>query len=146
MTRAWCGVVVAGLLAVGLTGCDSPIRSDELDGAVGTTFTHLYALSLRQRELPVDEPNLHTVARCLRDNADSPRSGPGNDWICNITWRTPNATTAGATYSLTVRPDGCFTADGDGPADLVGSQTLVDAAGTTVLNPLWAFDGCLVLR
>lgn len=141
------GLTVAGA-AVALTaaGCDSPIHATALNEAVRTAFTHLYVATLRQRDQPVHEADLHTAVACLRDNADTPRSGPGNDWVCNVTWRTPAATSAGATYSVTVRPDGCFTADGDGPADLVGSQTLVDASGTTVLNLLWAFDGCLALR
>jgi ABC-2 type transport system permease protein len=135
--------MVVGLAA---TGCRSPIRALSLDDGVRTIFTHLYALNQRERKLPVDESDMHTRVTCLRDNPDTPRSGPGDDWVCNIVWRTPQATSAGATYSVTVRPDGCFTADGDGPADLVGSQTLVDAEGATVLNPLWAFDGCLPLQ
>lgn len=142
----WAAAIGVVVLAGTLSGCESPIHATALEGSMETTFTHLYALTLRQRDLPVDETDLNTAATCRRDNADSPLAGPGNDWICNLTWRTPAATTAGATYSVTMRPDGCFTADGDGPADLVGSQTLVDATGETVVNVLWALDGCLVLR
>ncbi len=145
MRRLVGALSLAAVGAVALSGCQSPIHATALDEAMRTSFTHLYALNQRQRELPVDESKLNTAVRCLRDNTQSPRSGPGDDWLCNITWRTPAATSAGATYSVTVRPDGCFTADGDGPADLVGSQTIVDGSGTTVLNPLWAFDGCLPL-
>ena len=133
----------AALLGVALTGCRSPIRADGLDQSMGSVFTHLYALNQRQRALPVDQADLHTKVTCLRDNVAAPSSGPGDDWVCNIVWRTAQATSAGATYTVTVHAAGCFTADGDGPADLVGSPTLVDAEGETVVNPLWAFDGCL---
>jgi hypothetical protein len=40
------------------------------------------------------------------------------------------------------RINGCYTADGDGPADLNGQQMIVAADGATVTNPLWEFDGC----
>lgn len=83
-SRTTRGIAGAAVLA-SLVGCESAIHAAALDEAVRTTFTHLYALNLRQRDLPVDEADLNTVARCLRDNADSPMSGPGNDWICNIT-------------------------------------------------------------
>ncbi len=56
------------------------------------------------------------------------------------------ATTGSAAYSLDVHADGCFSADGDGPVDLNGAATLVDADGATVVNPLWAFDGCFPLQ
>ncbi len=133
------------LVVIVLSGCRSPIQAAGLDAAVRVTFTRLYALDQRQRGLPVHEADLHTAVSCARDNGAQPRSGPGDDWLCNVTWRTPAATSAGATYSVTVHADGCYTADGDGPADLVGSQSLVDADGTTVVNPLRAFDGCLAL-
>lgn len=132
-------------LALAVSACRSPIRSTGLADAVQVTFTRLYVLDQRQRGLPVDETNLHTRVTCGRDNPDQPHAGPADDWLCNIVWRTNAATSAGATYTVTVRADGCYTADGDGPVDLVGSQTLVDADGSTVLNPLWAFDGCLDL-
>jgi hypothetical protein len=143
--RRLAAIVLAVSIGLAVSGCRSPIQATGLDAAMRTTFTHLYSLNQNQRDLPVDEAALHTRATCLRTNG-SPRSGPGDDWVCNIVWRTPQATTAGATYSVTVRADGCFTADGDGPVDLVGSPTLVDAQGKTVMNPLWAFDGCLPLE
>lgn len=65
--------------------------------------------------------------------------------MCDLTWRTRPATTGRATYSLSVRADGCFTADGDGPVDVNGTKTIVGRDGVTVLNPLWAFDGCFPL-
>lgn len=146
MSRRAIGLAVAGgLLVLAGTGCSSSIRSAALSEAVAVEFTHLYTLNQRERAYPIDATTLHTTARCRRDNQDSPLAGPGDDWLCNLVWRTPQATSAGATYAVTVRADGCFTADGDGPADLVGSSTLVDAEGETVLNPLWAFDGCLAL-
>ncbi len=129
-----------------LSGCGSSAVTDErVEGAMLTSFSHLFAAQQRQRALPVDESDLHPTARCVRDSPGNRHSGPGEDWVCNLTWRTRSATTGGATYSLTVRADGCFTADGDGPADLNGTKTIVAADGAMVANPLWAFDGCFPL-
>lgn len=137
--------IVAALVPV-VSGCAASAVTDQrLEGAMLTSFSHLFALQQRQRGLPVDEAELNPKARCVRDNPDSRRTGPGEDWVCNLTWRTRAATTGGATYSLTVRADGCFTADGDGPIDLNGTKTIVAVDGETVFNPLWAFDGCFPL-
>jgi ABC-2 type transport system permease protein len=133
-------VAALGLLA----GCASPITDQRVAQAVSTSFSHLYALHQTARQLPFDAATLGTESVCDRSGAPGP-SGPGDDWTCNITWRTAAATTGAATYSLNVRADGCYSADGDGPVDLNGSATLVDADGHTVVNPLWAFDGCFPL-
>jgi len=142
---------LAGLVALAgaagfLTGCgDSAVTDLRVEQAVRTSFDNLYVLQQRQRGLPVDQTRLNTVANCLRDDPDDKRTGPGEDWVCNIKWRTRSATTGAATYSLTVRADGCYTAEGEGPLDLNGTKTVVGVDGETVLNPLWAFDGCFPL-
>lgn len=144
--RSTAAALLATVASAGvLTGCTSPITDTRVAAAVTTSFAHLYVLEQRARQLPVDADRLDTQTVC--DRAASPAAvGPGDDWTCNVTWRTDAGTTGAATYSLNVRADGCYTADGDGPADLNGSATLVDASGQTVVNPLWAFDGCFPLR
>lgn len=144
--KSFARVTGVGALAPLLVGCGaSAVQDQRLEQAMLTSFSHLFALQQRQRGLPVDESKLHPTAKCARDNPDSRHAGPGEDWVCNLTWRTRSATTGGATFSVTVRADGCFTADGDGPVDLNGTKTVVAADGETVLNPLWAFDGCFPL-
>lgn len=134
---------LGSLLLVTLSGCQSSITQARVEKAMVTSFSHLFVLQQRQRGLSVDMANLHTIADCARQNRAS--SGPGDDWVCNIQWRTANATTGGAAYSLSVKPDGCFTADGDGPADLNADATIADVNGDIVVNPLWAFDSCFPL-
>jgi ABC-2 type transport system permease protein len=143
--RFLCTTGLAAALVFSLTGCQSAITADRLEPAVRTSFAKLFVLQQNQRGLTVDEANLNTTADCGRGTADGSSTGPGDDWVCILTWRTKAATTGGAIYSINVKPDGCFTADGDGPADLNGSPTLVDVDGTSVINPLWAFDGCFPL-
>lgn len=133
------------ILALLLTGCASPVTDGRVETAVRDTFSHLYVLQQQQRALPVDARRLNPQVSCDRSAARA-ANGPGDDWTCNITWRTEAGTTGAATYALDVRADGCYRADGDGPIDLNGSATLVDASGNTVINPLWAFDGCFALR
>jgi hypothetical protein len=135
--------ILAVTLLVGLTGCQSAITADRLEPAVRTSFARLFVLQQHQRGLQVDEVNLNPTAHCGRGTATGATTGPGDDWVCNLTWRTKAATTGGAVYSINVKPDGCFTADG--PTDLNGTPTVVDFDGKTVINPLWAFDGCFAL-
>jgi ABC-2 type transport system permease protein len=132
-------------LVFSLTGCSSAITANRLEPAVRTSFAKLFVLQQQQRGLQVDEANLNATAHCGRGTVDGSTSGPGDDWVCNLTWRTRAATTGGAAYSIHVKPDGCYTADGDGPADLNGSPTVVGVDGVAVINPLWAFDGCFPL-
>ena len=149
MTRAARTMTAASLgslLLVSLSGCQSSITQARVEKAMETSFGHLYVLQQQQRGKPVDAAHLHTTADCARQSRTSTDSGPGDDWVCNMEWRTTNATTGGAAYSLSVKPDGCFTADGDGPADLNGDATIADADGEIVVNPLWAFDACFALR
>lgn len=145
MKRLAGSAILAVTLLVGLTGCQSAITADRLEPAVRTSFARLFVLQQHQRGLQVDEVNLNPTAHCGRGTATGATTGPGDDWVCNLTWRTKAATTGGAVYSINVKPDGCFTADGDGPTDLNGTPTVVDFDGKTVINPLWAFDGCFAL-
>lgn len=132
------------LAALTLSSCTSAITDTRVQQAVQTSFGNLYELQQQQRGMVVDSDHLNVRVSCDRGAASAAR-GPGDDWTCNVTWRTVSATTGAAAYSLNVHADGCFTADGDGPADLNGRPTLVDTAGQTVVNPLWAFDSCFPL-
>ncbi|GAA2091904.1 hypothetical protein GCM10009841_00480 [Microlunatus panaciterrae] len=134
------------LLSLWLPGCSSAITEARVEQAMVESFSHLLVLQQRQRGTRLAAADLHPTADCARQNRRGSTSGPGDDWVCNVTWRTPRATTGAAAYSLTVRPDGCFAADGDGPADLNGEPTVVAADGEVVVNPLWAFDGCFPLH
>lgn len=146
--------VIAAATAGGLAGCgQSPITGARVAAAVGPTFSNLYLLQQDQRGHPTTAAAMRTRATCARGGGSmaavsgagsSTGRGAGDDWACTIIFqvRGPQIPEA-ATYALHVRTDGCYRADGDGPADLNGAPTLVDTTGTTVINPLWQFDGCL---
>ncbi len=149
LTGRWRQGVVMAVSVVwvlALTGCSSAITQARVQDAMVESFSHLLIVQQEQRGTQLAAPDLHPTAQCERQNRNAPLAGPGDDWVCNLTWRTANATTGAAGYSLTVRPDGCFAADGDGPADLNGSATITAADGAVVVNPLWAFDGCFPLH
>ncbi|MGO9972486.1 MAG: hypothetical protein ACLP01_06705 [Solirubrobacteraceae bacterium] len=46
---------------------------------------------------------------------------------------------AAITYDVSVKANGCYHAEA--PPGFVGQQTMRAANGTTVINPLFAFDG-----
>lgn len=137
---------VAALAAVTvLAGCSAagPTRA-ELAPAFATTFANLYVLQQAERGSEVVAASLGARARCGRAGGVGAGAGPGQDWRCEVTYdvgreRIP----ALATYSLTVKADGCFSADGDEPAELVAQQSVVRPDGVTVPNPLWQLDGCI---
>ena len=73
-----------------------------------------------------------------RGNSDE---GPGDDWTCTI--RVASGTpgeleTVG--YDVSVESDGCYKATA--PPTFVGQQTMSDAHGHTVVNPLFIIYGC----
>ena len=48
----------------------------------------------------------------------------------------------GVDYTLTVKPNGCYTADG--PPSVIGPLHLRTPQQQVVLNPLYAVDGCMI--
>ena len=126
-----------------LSGCGTSADHTQVARAVGPAFARLYALQQQERGRTVDPASIGATATCGRGGSTGTGSGPGNDWRCAITYRSgQRAVPAVATYSLQVRPNGCFTADGDEPAELVSAPTVVRVDGTAVPNPLWQVDGC----
>jgi hypothetical protein len=134
--------ILAGVL--GVSGCGSSgITKDRLNHAVAPTFANLYVLQQSLRGRKGAAATLNSKADCARGDASTADSGAGNDWTCTVTWFNtgPNIAVT-AQYQVHVQTNGCYTADGDGPADLNGQQLITAADGATVTNPLWEFDGC----
>jgi len=133
--------VLLGLLSsVGPTA----VTAARLEASVRPVFDRLLVLQQSElgRALPAGTlPSLRTS--CRRHSGQS--SGPGDDWTCTITIVTarPGAeplllTTV--TYDLSVKANGCYRAEA--PPAFVGQQMMTDAAGHSVLNPLFIFYGC----
>jgi hypothetical protein len=135
-------VLVVGVLAAA-SGCGTgSITRVGLQDDIGPTFRNLYLL--QQDWLGNDDPYTTadtSVASCTKGGASTPDSGPGDDWICVVHWPSPSGITEPISYDVRVQPGGCYTADG--PATTIGQQTMQTPDGRTVVNPLYAFDGCL---
>jgi hypothetical protein len=137
-------VAVSVAVLSGTAGCGSPgITDARLNRAVGPTFANLYVLQQSLRGRQVTAASLRSRAACTRGGPATADRGAGNDWVCSVTWfNTGPGIPATASYQVHVQTNGCYTADGDGPADLNGQQLIVASDGATVTNPLWEFDGC----
>ncbi|MEV5571313.1 hypothetical protein AB0L06_14780 [Spirillospora sp. NPDC052269] len=142
-------VLVLALVAVvplpALAGCDTTaVNRDRVNAAVAPTFANLYVLQQQLRGRKVAAAAVKARADCARGTGpNASTKGAGDDWTCTLSWFNAGpAVTATANYQLHVQPNGCYTADGDGPSDLNGTPTLTAADGATVTNPLWRFDGC----
>lgn len=134
-------LLVGGALLVGLTACGSGgITATRVDASVAPTFANLYVLQQAQNGAAVSVEALHSQARCTRGDQSTPDRGAGEDWVCQVQWIKQGP--AVATYSLHVQTNGCYTAEGDGPADVNGSPTITTRRGDVVANPLYKFDGC----
>jgi len=142
--RAVAAAAVA-IVLLGLAGGLGPaaITRARLQASVAAVFGRLTLL--QQRELGryvSSHAKLDQLTGCYRHAARS--VGPGDDWSCTITVLT--STTAAeplqtsVTYELSVKSEGCYKADA--PPSFVGSQTMTDARGHSVLNPLFVIYGC----
>lgn len=133
----------ATLVLTTAVGCSSPITATRLEAAFGPTFARLYTLQQQEtgRALPPRGPD--GEAHCGRGGAVTGGSGAGDDWTCNVVYPFGDGHLQPITYDVTVAATGCYTADG--PSAVVGRAQLTTTAGVTVVNPLFAIDGCLHL-
>ncbi|MBV9607770.1 MAG: ABC transporter permease [Solirubrobacterales bacterium] len=119
------------------------VTAKRVDASITPTFNNLTLL--QQRELGrVVAPGarLNVLPSCSR-RASTP-SGPG-DWICTLTVFIPQPgavpfQSTPVTYDVTVQANGCYKAES--PPSFVGQQTMRDAAGHQVVNPLFVLYGC----
>ncbi|MGW3177325.1 ABC transporter permease [Streptomyces sp. NPDC001153] len=130
--------------ATGATG--SGISQDKVQRSLATEFAHLYRMQTRQLNRPaVTEAQLRATATCNKGSVRVAAEGPGNDWRCVVSWHLPDVEATGtAIYQLDVTSDGRFVADGDGPKEVNG-YFLVQTPTGDAPNPLWQFDGNVVL-
>lgn len=138
MRRAGIAVLPAALL---LAGCGPSLDAPTLGTSVAATFAQLY-LRAQQQQGRTDTGDLRASAACTRGGGDTLDVGPGDDWRCLVTF-TPTGVVAPQQvfYEVTLKPEGCWTADG--PPAVVGDATVTDVDGVRRVNPVYAFDGCL---
>lgn len=136
-------IAFVALAAVSELG-STAITGGRLQASISQAFERLTIL--QQRELGRTVPGgsqLNLEPRCTRRSGL--RDGPGDDWICTLTvvseqsGYNPLAFTP-VTYDVSVKSNGCYKADA--PPSFVGQQTMVDAHGAHVVNPLYTIYGC----
>jgi hypothetical protein len=143
-------VLGACLLLAGCGGQD--ITGAKLAANVGPTFRNMYRLQQRLLGDADRSTSDNAWARCYKGGAVTPGataipnshansgSGAGAGWTCLVHWPAPDGHTQTLGYDVSVKPDGCYTAQG--PSGYVGQQTIRTPTGRTVTNPLFEFDGC----
>jgi ABC-2 type transport system permease protein len=135
--------VVIGVLAFAANWGPVGVTAARLKASITPTFNDLTLLQQRQlgRAVPAGA-KLNVLTSCSR-RAPTP-TGPG-DWICtlNVFIPQPGAEPfqqTPVTYDVSVQWNGCYKAES--PPSFVGSQTMRDAAGNQVVNPLFVIYGC----
>lgn len=116
------------------------MTSGRLQNAVGISFSRLYVL--QQNELGHDVAPPDATSICVR-NGSAALTGAGS-WTCAVRFPYPDGHVEPLSFDVEVQPVGCYTAAG--PPSAIGQQKIRTAAGLTVTNPLFAFDGCFDTR
>ena len=110
---------------------------------IGHAFANLYALQqVRQGNPRSRAARLHSRASCQKGTQADAQEGAGR-WVCTVTFLVAGpGYPVVAKYNVHVQTDGCYAADGDGPASVNGSPTITGPHFTQVDNPLRLIDGC----
>lgn len=131
-------------LLVLLSGCGSTgLTAAPLQASISRTFANLYVLQQVEQGNPRPSPgSLRARASCQRGTPATPQDGSGN-WLCLITYEVAGpGYPVVAKYKVDVQTDGCYAADGDGPASVNGSPTITGPHYAQLVNPLSLIDGC----
>lgn len=134
----------AGAVLVLLTGCGSTgITPAPLQASISRTFANLYVLQQVESGNPRPSArSLHARASCQRGTPATPQDGSGT-WLCLVTYEVAGpGYPVVAKYKVDVQTDGCYAADGDGPASVNGSPTITGPHYSQLINPLSLIDGC----
>jgi hypothetical protein len=137
---------VAAVAALSATGCSgsSNLTPDRLQASLGSTFANLYVLQQSYMgNPPVRAVSLDSKASCQKGGTvDVSQEGSG-EWLCEITYLPAGPQyPVIAKYNVDVQTDGCYAADGDGPASVNGSPTVTGPGYRQLINPLALIDGC----
>lgn len=139
-------LALAPLLALAVSGCggSTGLTASPLQDSLSRTFANLYVLQQsEQGNPPVTAASLHSQASCQKGGTvDVPQQGAGV-WLCQITYLIAGpGYPVIAKYNVDVQTDGCYAADGDGPASVNGSPTITGPHYRQIINPLALIDGC----
>jgi ABC-2 type transport system permease protein len=136
--------IVLALLAVATSWGPTSVTTARLEAAIKPTFNNLIVLQQRVlgRQIPAGA-KVNDYASCVRRSGVS--KGPGDDWICTMDMIIPldGANPFSLTpvaFDVSVKANGCYKAQG--PPTFIGQPQIRDGHGRSVVNPLYAFDGC----
>jgi ABC-2 type transport system permease protein len=140
------GPIALASLALLATSCSSSsnLTPDRLQPSLSLTFANLYVL--QQSEMgnpPATAAGLNSHATCEKGGTlDVPQEGSGV-WLCQVTYLVAGpGYPVVAKYNVDLQTDGCYAADGDGPASVNGSPTITGPGYRPLVNPLSLIDGC----
>ena len=140
---ALAAVAITAVVVGGMLLDRTWITSKHVEASVASTFRNLIIVQqgLLGREL--QPASVRVYPFCNRESVLSgPSTGAGDDWVCTLYVDAPHVGQTAARYTLTVRPNGCYTAEG--PPEVIGPLHMRKAGGGTAINPLLAFDGCMI--
>jgi ABC-2 type transport system permease protein len=131
------------VLAVLTNAGPAGITKDRVQSSVAAAFSN--ASLLQQRLIGRDPPagaRLDVRPFCTRRGTAA--RGPG-DWQCNVYVYLPQPKSvpfqqSNVDYDVTLTSEGCFKAQS--PPNFIGSATMTDAHGRSVINPLFVVYGC----
>src|SRR3954463_1001402 len=136
-------LVIVAILLVGTLLNKTWITSTHLEASVSQTLSNLIVVQQQILGREVDPATVKVYPYCKRESVISGTSaGPADDWTCQVFVDGPHVSRLAASYSIAVHPDGCYTADA--PASLVGPLQMKTPNGATTINPLSAFDSCMI--
>jgi ABC-2 type transport system permease protein len=134
---------VVALLALACSVGPTGVSAYRVAYAVGREFNNVTLLQqqLIGRRVPANA-QLQVQPQCNRRGAKA--IGPG-DWNCNIYVYLPQPNSVpyqltSVEYDVSVQYNGCYKAQS--PPAFLGGQTMVDANGRNVTNPLFIVYGC----
>ena len=137
-------LLIAGIaIGVLVSRSHTSVTRARLERSLPPTFARLYvqqAALLGHKGITVQ--SLHARAQCDKGGPNVSDEGPGNNWICLMTWKDPNLdeTLLPGKFELNVHSNDCYTAGG--PSKIVGLAAITDTHGNDVMNPVFEFDGC----
>lgn len=120
------------------------VTSARLKASFIPTFNNLTILQQQQLGRSVPPGATLNIALPTCSRRGSGPTGPG-DWVCTfqVIIPTPGSLPPQPTtvsYEVSVSSDGCYKAQS--PPAFIGSQTMQDANGSQVVNPLYTVYGC----
>ncbi len=135
--------MIVAVLLVGSLLDKTWITSNHVETSVAQTLGNLVVVQQEILGRTVDPAAVKVYPFCKRESVlTGTSSGAGDDWTCQLFVDGPHLGRLAAEYSVTVRPNGCYTAEGQ--AAVIGPLHLKMPDGGTAINPLSAFDGCMI--